>query len=707
MRWRIKTRQDPPISEPAFLGRTLPSLLDEGCDRAKAESARQFRLPLSLHRLLPARISKTEVFHESTASGWQSFTNLAVRSAAEDLALGLLHLGCSRGDRVALLMHSDVQFCIADMGSLLAGLVNVPIDLTQTLENIVATLQHSEAKVLVTSNLGLLKQIMPFLSQAALLQHVVVVQVPAQWGQQKLQEPFEGKSSRSIPPPSACLSLSAHLQDAEEQWPYCVTGIQVWSFAEIQRQGQRQRAEGRLEKLRVDISPQDLATLIYIPDGVGQLQAVMLTHENISSNALAAFSALRHLKRGPQEAVLSFLPLNHIFARTLLYGHMAYGHCIYFTTPNRVMKHLQDVCPTILATVPLFLEKIYGKLLEAAYKPTRFKFQPWIHGWGLKLAQQYELGRMPGLWEAVLLKLADPLVFARWRSLFGGKLKYLLSGGAALNGDITNLFAAAGIRILQGYGLTQTSAVVCVNRENVNYAGTVGLPIAGAEVKIAPDGEILVRGPSVTRGYFKNPELTRTSIDAQGWLHTGDLGVFSTGGCLKVTGLKKDLFKLATGKYIAPIPIEQRLKQSSLVAQAIVVGADRKFCGVLIFPNWQALRQEAQKLGLIEPTEALLHHPWILNRYQAIVEAANCHLPYWAAVKQFRLLPTALAVERGTIAPIGQLQRAVVVERFATEIEALYGSNPPQKNTALSPLSPLEYEACPVFAQSLNPKFTT
>ncbi len=707
MRWRIKTRQDPLISESTFLGRTLPSLLDEGCHLAKAEPARQLRLPSSLHHFLSTRMSKTGIFHEWTASGWRSFTNLAVCSAAEDLALGLLHLGCSRGDRIGLLMHSDVQFCIADMGSLLAGLVNVPIDLTQTLENIVATLQHSEAKVLVTSNLGLLKQIMPFLSQTASLQHVIVVQVPAQWGQQELQESFAG-NSRSIPSPSACLSLSAHLQDAEEQWPYCVTGMQVWSFAEIQRQGQRQRAEGRLEKLRVDISPQDLATLIYIPDGVGQLQAVMLTHENISSNALAAFSALHHLKRGPQEVVLSFLPLNHVFARTLLYGHMAYGHCIYFTTPNRVMKHLQDVCPTILATVPLFLEKIYGKLLEAAYKPTRFKFQPWIHRWGLKLAQRYELGRMPGLWDGVMLKLADPLVFARWRSLFGGRLKYLLSGGAALNGDITNLFAAARIRILQGYGLTQTSAVVCVNRENVNYAGTVGLPIAGAEVKIAPDGEILVRGPSVTPGYFKNSELNRTLIDSQGWLHTGDLGIFTTGGCLKVTGLKKNLFKLATGKYIAPIPIEQRLKQSSLVAQAIVVGADRKFCGVLIFPNWQALRQEAQKLGLIEPTETLLHHPWILNRYQAIVEAANCHLPYWAAVKQFRLLPTALAVERGMIAPIGQLQRAVVVERFATEIEALYGSNPPEKHTALSPPPLLlENEACPIFAQSLNPKFTT
>ncbi|MGB8699136.1 MAG: AMP-binding protein, partial [Thermosynechococcaceae cyanobacterium] len=607
MRWLIKIRQTPPVSETAFLGRTLPSLLDEGCDLAKVDSAKQSRFSLFLENVLRGRLSTTAVFSEWTTSGWQSFTNLAVRRAAEDLALGLLHFGLNRGDRIAFLMHSDVQFCIADMGSLLAGLVNVPIDLTQTLENIIATLQHSDAKILVTSNLDLLKQVMPFLSRTNALRQVIVVQVPAQWGRQKPQ-PVEGLPSLPMPSPSACLSLSAHLQDAEEQWPYCIAGIQVWSLEDIQRQGRLQRSEAQLKQLRADIRPHDLATLIYIPSETGQLQAVMLTHENISANALAAFNTLHHLKRGPQEVVLSFLPLNHVFARTLLYGHMAYGHCIYFTTANRVIKHLQEVGPTILATVPLFLEKIHSKLLESAHKPTRFKFQPWIHSWGLQLAQRYELGRMPGLWDALLLRLADPLIFARWRSLFGGRLKYLLSGGAALNGDITNLFAAAGLRILQGYGLTQTSAVVCVNREDINYAGTVGLPIAGAKVKIAPDGEILVRGPSVTPGYFKNPALTRILIDGQGWLHTGDLGLFTTGGCLKVTGLKKNLFKLATGKYIAPIPIEQRLKQSPLVAQAIVVGADRKFCGVLIFPNWQALRQEAQKLGLIEPTDALLHH---------------------------------------------------------------------------------------------------
>ncbi len=690
MLWLKKIRRASESVETGFLGRTLPDLLDEGCDRTP----------------------NSDAFHHWTILGWQTLSNRMMRSAAEDFALGLLHLGLDRGDRVALLMHSDTQFCIADMGSLLAGLVNVPIDLTQTLENIIATLQHSEAKVLVVSNLDLLNQVAPFLSQASQLQHVMVAQVPAQWGQKRSQSAtYPLEEIPLIPSPSACLLLSVvHLQESEQNWPYCREGIKVWSLAEIQRQGQPHLSDERLQQLRHDIRPQDLATLIYIPESDGHLQAVMLTHENITANALAAFDTLRNLKRGAKEVVLSFLPLNHVFARTLLYGHMAYGHSIYFTTATRMMKHFQEVSPTILATVPLLLEKIYSKLLESAHKPTRFRYQQWLQRWGLQLAQRYELGQPLSLWSAVLLKLADPLIFSRWRSVFGGRLKYLLSGGAALNGNIANLFGAAGIQVLQGYGLTQTSAVVCVNRERLNYAGTVGLPIAGAQVKIAPDGEILVRGPSVTPGYYKNPELTRTLIDAQGWLHTGDLGVFTTAGCLKVTGLKKDLFKLATGKYIAPIPIEKRLKRSPLVAQAVVVGADRKFCGVLIFPNWLGLRHEAQKLGLAETTESLLQHPWILERYRTIVEAASCHLPYWSVVKQFRLIPTALTVEKGLLTPIGHLQRAAILEHFAKDIEALYGNVAKpleQPNHPLPPFPSLDGEACPTFAQSLNPKFTT
>jgi long-chain acyl-CoA synthetase len=703
MLWLKKIRRASESVESSFLGRTLPDLLDEGCDRTP----------------------NADAFHQWTALGWQTFSNRTMRSAAEDLALGLMHLGLDRGDRVALLMHSDVQFCIADMGSLLAGLVNVPIDLTQTLENIIATLQHSEAKVLVISNLDLLNQVSAYLGQASQLQHVIVAQVPAQWGQQKLQTPPTPLQTLT-PSPSACLSLAeVRIKDSEPSWPYCLSAIQVWSLENVQRQGRSHRWEGQFQQLRADIRPQDLATLIYLPDAAGQIQAVMLTHENLSHNALSAFSSLPSLKRGSKEIVLSFLPLNHVLARSLLYGHMAYGHSIYFTTPHRVQKHLQEISPTILTTVPLLLEKVYSKLLEAAHNPSRFWLQRWLQYWGVQLAQRYELGQTPSLWDAFLLKLLDPLIFTRWRSLFGGRLRYLLSGGAALDGRIANLFAASGIRILQGYGLTQTSAVVCVNRERLNYAGTVGPPIVGAEVKIAPDGEIMVRGPSVTPGYFKNLELTRSAIDPQGWLHTGDLGVFTTGGCLKVTGLKKDLFKLATGKYIAPLPIEQRLRRSPLVAQAIVVGADRKFCGVLIFPNWQALWAEARRAGFVGQgdeggkmegrwaTEELLRQPWVLQRYQAALEAANCHLPYWSAVKQFRLIPNALTVDRGFLNPIGQLQRATILERFAAEIEALY-NNPrsSEKNTA-TPLSPspfpppLEGETCPAFAQSLNPRFTT
>jgi long-chain acyl-CoA synthetase len=690
MLWPKKIHDASESAKPSFLGRTLPDLLDEGCDRTPNPDA----------------------FHQWTALGWQTVSNSMMRSAAEDLALGLLHLGLERGDRVALLMHSDVQFCIADIGSLLAGLVNVPIDLTQTLENIIGTLQHSEAKVLVISNVDLLNQVSAYLGQAPRLKHVIVAQVPAQWGVQKSQALLEPPQDVApMPSPSACLSLSeVHLKDSQAVWPYCTSGIQIWSLENVQRQGQSHHWAGQFQQLRANIRPQDLATLIYIPDAAGQLQAVMLTHENLSSNALVAFSSLPSLKRGSKEVVLSFLPLNHVLARSLLYGHMAYGHSIYFSNAHRVLKHLQEISPTILTTVPLLLEKIYSKLIEAAHKPSRFWVQQWLQNLAVQVAQRYELGKMPSFWDACLRKLLDPLVFAQWRSLFGGRLRYLLSGGAALDGKIVNLFAAAGIRILQGYGLTQTSAVVCVNRERSNYPGTVGPPVTGTEVKIAPDGEILVHGPAVTPGYYKNPELTRHSIDSQGWLHTGDLGVFTTGGCLKIVGLKKDLFKLATGKYIAPLPIEQRLRRSPLISQAVVVGADRKFCGVLVFPNWQMLRQEAQRLSLTLSAEELLRHPWILKRYQAIVEAANCHLPYWSAVKQFRLIPTALTVEKGLLTPIGQLQRTAIVERFAPEIEALYSnSSSPSEHPEPPPPAPpsLEEEACPIFAQSLNPRFTT
>jgi long-chain acyl-CoA synthetase len=459
----------------------------------------------------------------------------------------------------------------------------------------------------------------------------------------------------------------------------------------------------------------------------------MLSHENLSGNALSAFASLPNVAWGDREVALSFLPLTHVFARCLLYGHLYYGHSIYFSHPNRVLKHLKEVQPTVLAVVPLFLEKIYSKILERGKKaPTWWERQ--VFAWALSIAKRYELGLAPhglsGWISRLSLSIADHLVFWQWRSLFGNRLKFLLSGGAALRAELANVLNAAGVPVLQGYGLTQTSGVVCFNRGMHNRAGTVGSPIPGVEIAIAEDGEILVRGLYVTLGYYKNPAATRHAIEPQGWLHTGDLGAFADNGLLKITGLKKSLFKLSTGKYIAPQPLEARIKQSPLVKEAIVVGSERKFCAALLIPDLSALRDRAHAFGLDLPDDKLIQHPCLLALYREVIDAANCHLPYWATVKRFQLLAPDRAVANGLLitSPSEQhseLNRAEILHRFATEIDGLYGESdrresdrsstknsiPPLTDNVdsseplICPVSPAI--ACPTFTQSLNPRFTS
>jgi long-chain acyl-CoA synthetase len=326
--------------------------------------------------------------------------------------------------------------------------------------------------------------------------------------------------------------------------------------------------------------------------------------------------------------------------------------------------------------------------------------------WAIALARQYELGQPPSGKYDLMLKLADRLVFSRWRSVFGGHLKYAICGGAALKAEIANLFAAARVTILQGYGLTETSSAVACNRGQFNRAGTVGVPLAGVEMAIANDGEILVRGPYVTQGYYKNPAATQSAIDPDGWFHTGDLGEFTADGFLKITGLKKSHFKLSTGKYVTPQPLERKLEQSPLVAKAVAVGSERKFCAMLIFPNLDRLREQAQILGFDLPNEELLNHPCILSLYQALVDEANCHLPYWSLVKRFQLINATLSVENGMLTSAGEVKRTKIAEVFATEINALYGQeNVKQEmehHVQLNLCPPMPISSCPAYAQSLN-----
>lgn len=684
-----QTYHAPPNSGQVVLGRSLPSLLDEACDRAPNQQA----------------------FNQWTATGWRSFSNQELRTEAEQVAFGLLSLGLQPGDRVTLLMYSDIHFCIVDMACLLAQVIDVPIDLTQTLEQILFVLRHSEAKALVVSNLDLLAQLLPYLWDTPQLQQVIVVESPdwqqtrAQWMvPQPVVSDEQVQSNGEEIPEAVCLEVPMILHPAHSQSQAAIPqSLKILSLEEV-RSSAEQSTEAQPSQLRACTSDQ-LATIVYIPNSTGQLDGVMLTHENLSANALASFSGLSDLRRGSQERVLSFLPLNHILARTMLYGHIAYGHSIYFSSPSRVLKHLKEVQPTILVTVPLFLEKIYSKIEEKGSKAASL-FERILFHWALNLTKRYELGNQPRGLYALLLKVANWLVLSRWRSVFGGCLKYVICGGAALRAELANQFAAAGITILQGYGLTQASAVVCCNRDSFNRAGTVGVPIAGVEVAIAPDQEILVWGPCITSGYYKNPEATQLLLQ-DGWLHTGDLGSFTDDGFLQITGLKKALFKLSTGKYIAPQPIEQRLTQSPFVAQAVVVGVDQKFCAALIVPNLNTLHVQSLENGIDLPIEALLQHPYILAIYQAIVEAANCHLPYWATVKRFRLIDHPLTVENGLLTATHQINRAAVFQAFAADIAALYRENTSHRQDHSSLPPPLPPSSCPPIAQSLNPRLTS
>ena len=647
---------------------TLPTLLDQGCDHH------------------PNTIALNDWHNHQ----WTPLSNLEFRHTVELMALGFQDLGLTKGDRIALLMESDSRFCIADMGCLLAGCVSVPIDLTQTIENIIFILQHSGAKALIVSRPHLLEKIAPFLTKTPAMEWVLT---PSPVG--RVEE---------VNPP---LSLIPESDPRGLQEPWDLKLPLRWrTLDDVRKQGLALNTPAHLTQFREAIQPTDLATIVYIAGEHDRPKGVMLSHGAIASTILSAFSVYPDLGKGSDEVVLSFLPLTHIFARSFIYGHFAYGHSIYFSIPSRVAKHLKQIQPTIFITVPRLLEKVYSKIVEHGQKLTRW--QRWLFDWSLHLAQRYELGRSPQGWYWLQLTLADCWVFSKWRSPFGGRLKALISGGAALDGRLANVLSAAGLPICQGYGLTETSGVLSYGRGASNLAGSVGQPIPGVEVAIALDGEILVKSVGNMVGYYDEPELTAQVLDAEGWLHTGDLGRITNEGLLEITGVKKSLFKLATGKYISAAVLEDGVKLSPLVMEAIAVGVNRKFCAMLIWPNLTTLRHHTQILGFNIPPATLMHHPCVMALYQSLIDEANCHLPTWSTVKRFTLIETPLTTEHNLISSTGTLNRAAVLQRYAADIDELYTPPHPQwthaDQTLPLPINdcPLPPFTCPTYAQSLT-----
>ena len=580
-------------------GRTLPSLLDEACKNNPNPKA----------------------FNELQGADWESTSSEAFRAQAEALAVALRDLGLKAGERAAFFTHSDLSFCLPDMACLMAGLVSVPVYLTQNADTIRFILQDTEAQVLVVSDAGLLGTIAPLLA---------------------------GTAVRTI--------LIRHPEGARAP-----EGLELLSFETLLTRGAAllKTSADAAKTLRHKVQAGDLATIIYTSGTTGTPKGVMLSHENISSNVMAAFAGIPQLKRG-QETALSFLPLTHVFARTLHYGYLAWGAAVYFTTPEKLRDHLKEVQPTTFATVPRVLERVYEGILKAGAELSGV--QKPIFDWALALARRYEPGKEEtgsGILGSTLYstqhRAAAKLVFDKWREAMGGRLKLVIVGGAALRPELVRVFGAAGVSVLQGYGLTETGPIIAYNRPDHNHPGTVGELLPGTEAKFSKSGELLVRGPQVMRGYFNNPEATVQALGPDGWFHTGDLGKILGDGFLTITGRSKNVFKLSTGKFVMPQPLEAALEASPHIEHALVIGEGEKYCAALLF------------LAPGNDPES------VAGEVKRAAQEANRALPEWSQAKRALLLSATLSIENELLTPTLKVKRKQVLERYDVQISALFG----------------------------------
>ena len=445
-----------------------------------------------------------------------------------------------------------------------------------------------------------------------------------------------------------------------------VPGARNWTELLVEPTAE-ERAQ--LKRIQDSITENDLVTVIYTSGTTGTPKGVMLSHRNIVSNVQACIPCL------PQGKIraLSFLPLNHIYERMLTYVYLFNNSSIYYAeSMDTIGDNLKEVQPQMFVTVPRLLEKVYDRIMHKGNELTGIKRK--LFFWAHDLAARYEINQPMGAWYNLQLSLANKLIFSKWREALGNNITCIASGGAAAQVRLIRIFTAAKIPILEGYGLTETSPVISVNRVEAKdrHFGTVGPLIPGVQVRIAEDGEILVKGPNVMMGYYKRPDLTAEAI-ADGWFHTGDIGEFVDNKYLKITDRKKEMFKTSGGKYVAPLAIEGKMKESPYIEQIMVVGPERKFVGALIVPAFPRLEEWARQNGVTATShEQLIKDPKVLTFYRKAIDEYNVNFGHVEQVKKFELLPAEWTVETGEMTPKLSLRRKVVTEKFAALIEKIY-----------------------------------
>ncbi len=580
---------------------------------------------IARHRVLPAALVHK---HDSA---WIPISHDELRERVRHVHAALRADGMRPGDRVAILSENRPEWAITDYACLAARCTDVPVYPTLPPHQVAYILRDSGARMVFCSTQAQAEKVLAVRGELPELERVVIY------------------DDIELPGVETFRQLEAGGREAAGQWP---------DWEEEARQAQ----------------PDDLATLIYTSGTTGDPKGVMLSHGNITSNVVAS---LQVLDLRPGDRCLSFLPLSHIFERMVGHYTMLYGGVIihYASSMDAVAAEMGEVQPTLMASVPRLYEKIYARVVENATSGSSLKraIFEWARATGEKLVD-YQIAQKPA---PAALRLggaiADRLVFSKLRARTGGKLRFFVSGGAPLNPEICKFFLAAGLKIMEGYGLTETSPVISVNPEDRIKPGTVGPPIPGVEVKIAEDGEILTRGPHVMQGYYRKPEATAEAIDAEGWFHTGDIGMIDADGYLRITDRKKDIIVTAGGKNIAPQPIEALLKTNEFVTNAVMIGDKRRFPSMLLVPNFTALKAWAAQKGLPDlPPAEMVRRAEFRDKVEREARKSLRDLAHFEVPKKFLLLPEDFSITGGELTPKMSVRRKVVEQKWQREIDALY-----------------------------------
>lgn len=586
---------------------------------------------------------KPDVLASKEMGTWITYSIHEYRKLADAISYALIEMGINKGDKVGTIMPGRPEWNIIDMGILQAGAIHVPIYPTIAESDYRYILEHSEVKFLFISGQDIYRKIEHIIPEMTGLKGVSAIKEIA--GLTTFAD-IIAKGNKSIDAERNKMHASGRIDDN----------------ADIQTQ---------LDQIKKTINEHDLATIIYTSGTTGNPKGVMLSHHNIISN----FKAVEHIPPVGQEGkALSYLPLCHIYERMMNYLFQYLGISVYYAENiATIAENIREVKPDIVSTVPRLLEKIYDKIIQNGRKLTGIK--KFIFFRSVTLGTHYKEDDRNSLVYKLEMKLIDKLVFSKWRAALGNNLKVFVSGGAALQPRLARIFWAAGVPVIEGYGLTETSPVIAVNEFGFQGTrfGSVGRPLKHTRVMIADDGEICAKGPGLMLGYYKEPELTKAVIDDDGWFHTGDIGEILPEGHLKITGRKKEIFKTSLGKYISPELIENKFKESPFIDSLVVLGENQKFAAALVVPDFIFLGNYCKIKDIpCTSNKEIVNNPIIKKRFDQEIKKYNHHFGATEQIKRYQLVGEEFTIETGELTPSLKLRRDFIGKKYSQEIEKLF-----------------------------------